>query len=225
LSTQFEDETQLHEAVDATRGTEGLRLAFASQEGEQLHLQVRGALEPAFSPERPERPQVRKEISRADALWRSAALPGWGQFHKGDRAQGWILATAGLGTLATAIVTGVIHQNKVSDYNSFIDEFGPSQYMEEGNPATFFKNGRRLGRFEKFRSKYEHPSSAPIRNIAIAAFAGVWAWSMYDSYKGFPMSVNKPVVANEHFQVEAPRFSLATVGGQSAPSVSVRVRF
>jgi hypothetical protein len=222
LSTQFEGETQLHEAVDATRGTEGLRLAFASQEGEQMRLQVRGALEPTFSSQKP---KVRKEISRTDALWRSAAFPGWGQFHKGDRAQGWILATAGVGTLATAIVTGMIHQNKVDDYNSFVDEFGPSQYMEEANPATFFKNGRRLGRFEKFRSKYEDPSSAPIRNVAIAAFAGVWAWSLFDSYRGFPMSVNKPVVANEHFQVEAPRLSLTTVGGQSAPSVSVRVRF
>jgi hypothetical protein len=44
LSAQFEEETRLHEEVTATRGAEGLRLAFASQEGERLRLQLRDGL-------------------------------------------------------------------------------------------------------------------------------------------------------------------------------------
>lgn len=38
---------------------------------------------------------------RAGAALRSAALPGWGQFHKGDRGRGWAFA-AGVGAAATA---------------------------------------------------------------------------------------------------------------------------
>lgn len=223
LTRQFEGETQLHEEVEATQGPEGLRLAFASQEGQELRLQIQDALEPTYASKKP---RVRKEVSRTATLWRSAAFPGWGQLHKGEQRRGRILAVAGGVTLATAIVTGIIHQGKVSDYNSFVDEFGPSEYMQN-DPATFFKGGSRslAVRFEKFRSKYEGASSAPIRNIALAAFAGVWAWSLYDSYRGFPTSVDKPVVANEHFRVEPPRVGLTSIGGQSAPSVSVRVRF
>jgi hypothetical protein len=59
LSTQFEGETRLHEAVDATRGAEGLRLAFASQEGERLRLQLREGLDPTYR-------EAEAEISRAE---------------------------------------------------------------------------------------------------------------------------------------------------------------
>ena len=38
---------------------------------------------------------------RVGAALRSAALPGWGQFHKGDRARGWAFAV-GVGTAAVA---------------------------------------------------------------------------------------------------------------------------
>lgn len=224
LSDRFEKTTRLHKEVSATLLPENkLGLAFSSQVGKTDRLQVQtvsglGTQQGCCI--------VQREVSRREALWRSAAFPGWGQLHKGQRRKALIFGAAGAATLLAAGVTHVIHQGKVSDYNSFVGKWGYNGdrgYTDE-NAATFFKGGKGLDRFRKFRKKYEGSSSAPIRNIAIAAFAGVWAWNLYDSFRGFPKLVEKPILANEHFRVERPRLGFAPVVG-SRVSLSLRIRF
>jgi len=62
LSGQFEDKTRLHEEVDAIQGGEGLRLAFASQVGERLQLQLQKGVERSHRGKR-----ARAETARAGA--------------------------------------------------------------------------------------------------------------------------------------------------------------
>ena len=57
------------------------------------------------------------------------------------------------------------------------------------------------------------------------ALAGVWAWNLYDTYRGFPTSVDRPVYANESLQVEAPRIGLAPTGDGMSAQFSLRIRF
>jgi hypothetical protein len=68
LSDQFEQETRLHEEVTAARAVEGLRLAFASQEGERLRLQLREGLNPTYG-------KVEAETEKAEAGTTRAASP------------------------------------------------------------------------------------------------------------------------------------------------------
>lgn len=62
LSGRFEDKTRLHEEVDAIQGGEGLRLAFASQVGERLQLQLQKGVERSRGGRR-----ARAETARAGA--------------------------------------------------------------------------------------------------------------------------------------------------------------
>ena len=218
LSTQFEGETRLHEAVDATRGAEGLRLAFASQEGERLRLQLRNGLEPTFGASG--MPQVSQEVGRVSALWRSAVFPGWGQLHKGERK--WALIFAGVGAVALGATAGTIanHQSKVDDYDSFVEE--------KINPEALatLSESEVEQRFDKLQSLNDDvESAATVRTVAFVALAGVWAWNLYDTYRGFPTSVDRPVYANESLQVEAPRIGLAPTGDGMSAQFSLRIRF
>ena len=67
LSAQFEQETRLHEEVAATRARKGLRLAFASQEGERLRLQLREGLNPTYGKVEAETEKAEAETERAEA--------------------------------------------------------------------------------------------------------------------------------------------------------------
>jgi len=67
LSDQFEQETRLHEEVTAARAVEGLRLVFASQEGERLRLQLRDGLNPTYGKVKAGAERVETETGEAEA--------------------------------------------------------------------------------------------------------------------------------------------------------------
>lgn len=47
-----------------------------------------------------------------DYLWRSALLPSWGQFHKGDRAAGYTILVTELLAIPAAVFTGVASRSE-----------------------------------------------------------------------------------------------------------------
>lgn len=56
------------------------------------------------------------EDRRAGAALRSLLAPGWGQFYKGDRTQGWVFASAAGTLLAGTLLTSVARGQARSDY-------------------------------------------------------------------------------------------------------------
>jgi len=219
LSAQFDGETRLHKEVAATlaSGSE-LRLAFAANAGETDRLQVQtlSGLE---------REQsccvVRQEVSRSDAMWRSAVFPGWGQLHKDDRRKALIFGAAGAATLLTVGVGQIVKQNKVNDYNGFVENWWVNGDKRSG-PLT-----RRQATIaaRKFRDKYDGATSATLRNAALIAFAGTWAWSMFDSFQGFPRVVDRPLYTSEQIRVESPRLEVSPIVGAPRMQLTLSVRF
>ena len=74
----------------------------------------------------PERPPavryVRVYDPRPGAALRSLAAPGWGQFHKGDRARGWAFAVAGGGLAAGTVAA---HAARTSARRRYLDAATP----------------------------------------------------------------------------------------------------
>jgi len=196
LSAQFAKETRFHEEATATRGAEGLRLAFASQVGRSLRLQLRDVRETAYRA--PATPQVRKEVSRTAAGWRSAVFPGWGQLHKGQGSRALLFALAGGAALTTAVV------------GATSDSDPPPREIAKTLPS---------------RVDDEFGGTSALQSVGIAAFVGVWAFSFYDSLQGFPHYVNRPVYAGEALRVQNPRVGVMPGAEGPRVSISLRVQF
>jgi hypothetical protein len=97
------------------------------------------------------------EDKRPDAAWRSAILPGWGQYYKGQHSRAYILG----GTfLTSAIILGVsiINENKYKD-----------AYLSSTNPAEISNN----------YDKYNNWSKA--RQISTYTTVGLWLLSFADA--------------------------------------------
>jgi len=219
LSAQFDENTRLHKEVAITFASESeLRLAFASNAGEtdRLRVQTLSGLESEQNC-----CVVRREVSRSDAVWRSAVFPGWGQLHKDDRRKALIFGAAGAATLLSVGLGQVVKQNKVDDYNEFVEDWWVDGEKRSGplsrNAATTAAG--------KFRDKYDGATSATLRNAALITFAGTWAWSMFDSFRGFPKVVDEPLYTSDQLRVESPRLEVSPIVGTPRMQLSLSVRF
>lgn len=194
LSEQFDRTTRFHEEVTPSLVPQGLRLAFASQVGENLQLQVRDL--PTMSTAEARNLEVRQEVSRSAVAWRSMVFPGWGQFHKGQKTRGLAFALAG-GTALTATVLGVLNNPTVRD----VAQIPPGEVDEEYNNIRL------------------------TEGLGLAAFVGIWAYGLYDSFQGYPHYVNKPIYANESIRVDRPLVGVLPGSDGATAFVSIRVRF
>ena len=74
------------------------------------------------------------EDLRPAAAWRSALLPGWGQFYKGQKAKGYVLGGAFWGSL---LATGVAWVNEDRAHQDYLDSQTPADI--ENNYADYNK--------------------------------------------------------------------------------------
>jgi len=219
LTGQFSEQTRLHQEVTATRGAEGLRLAFASQVEGSLQLQLQDGLKPTYGASGT--PQVRREVRRTSVLWRSAVVPGWGQLRKGQQTRALLFAGAGAVALGATVATISRHQGMVSDYDDFVED---TDFSPEG--LAQLPPDKVEERFNDLQSLNDDvESAATARTVAFVALAGVWAWNLYDAYRGFPTYVDRPVYAGESLRVEAPKIGVAPTDDGMAAQFSLRIRF
>jgi hypothetical protein len=218
LSDRFERATRLHEEVTPARTAQGLRLAFASQVGENLQLQVRDI---ALSSET-EAPtlQVRKEVDDRTAFLRSALFPGLGQLHRGQRMRGWVVAGAAGTALATTLASAVMASSNASAYQEDIQDF------VENTPNVGALSEDEILEHSNFdRSSYDAMNTfETTRTVSLLAFAGIWAWNLYDSLQG-PGYVPQPVYTSSSLRVERPTMSVTRVGNEPAYGLSLRIQF
>ena len=104
-------------------------------------------------------------ISPIGAVVRSAILPGWGQFHAHNRFLG---ATSFLGTSTLLVGALITHQSFQAVYN---DEYVPVALIDDKSPEAIFQYNRANQRYK-------------LRQFFLFAAAGVWAYSLIDSYVG-----------------------------------------
>lgn len=93
-------------------------------------------------------------------LWRSAILPGWGQFYNGEKTKGWIIGGLTLGALAGTVGTYVIGDGARKEY--------------EGFPA-----GTDAKEFDRAYGTWE--SMAGINNTLAITFLALYTFNLVDA--------------------------------------------
>ena len=104
-------------------------------------------------------------ISPVGAIARSAVVPGWGQFHAHNRFLGVTSFVGTSGLLVGALIT---HQSFRDVYNN---EYVPVALIDDKSPEALFQYNRANQRYK-------------LRQFFLFAAAGVWAYSLIDSYVG-----------------------------------------
>ena len=104
-------------------------------------------------------------VSPLGAIGRSAVLPGWGQFYAHKRFLG---ATSFVGTSGLLIGVLLTHQSFRDVYDN---EYVPVALIDEKSPEALFQYNRANQRYK-------------LRQFFLFAAAGVWAYSLIDSYVG-----------------------------------------
>ena len=217
ISNQFRAPTRLHEEVAGALIQQGVRLAFASQVGGDLRLQVRDVPTPTAASAASF--QIAQEVSGGKAALRSTLFPGLGQFYRGQSARGWAFAVAGVATIAGAAFTTLQHQSAVDDYNDY--ESGSFSAAKLATLSPREVEDRRL----ELNTLYDDVTSAETtRNIAFAALAGVWVTNVVTSLWG-PEYVAEPVYAGTAVRVERPQIRLAADGPRVRPTIALRIQF
>jgi tetratricopeptide (TPR) repeat protein len=64
-------------------------------------------------------------------LWRSAVLPGWGQFYNGEQTKGWIIGGLTIGALVGTVSTYIVGDSARTTYNTL----GPGASASQFNSA------------------------------------------------------------------------------------------
>ncbi len=104
-------------------------------------------------------------VSPIGAVGRSAVLPGWGQFYAHKRFLG---ATSFMGTSGLLIGALITHQSFRDVYNN---EYVPVALIDDKSPEALFQYNRANQRYK-------------LQQFFLFAAAGVWAYSLIDSYVG-----------------------------------------
>ncbi|MBP7281299.1 MAG: hypothetical protein KBA66_06980 [Leptospiraceae bacterium] len=108
---------------------------------------------------------------RAPYVWRSALIPGWGQFHKGDEDKAAIIGSFGILFLGNAISSYQRFQNAQADYNSAL---GLPYFMGEyALPYNF------LTITPKREAVIEAQNTA---NLSLGLLAAFWLLNIGDAY-------------------------------------------
>lgn len=93
-------------------------------------------------------------------LWRSAILPGWGQFYNGERTKGWIIGSLAVGTLIGTVTTYSIGDGARKKYEGF----------GAGTPAADFDAA--YGTWE---------SMASLNNTLAISFLALYTFNLVDA--------------------------------------------
>lgn len=93
----------------------------------------------------------------AKGLWRSAIIPGWGQFHKGDNLKGTLF----LGGTAACAVGIIITEAQHSDYN---------RRLTQTHDINQIKN---------YQTKRDNAATA--RNVCIGAAGALYVYNLIDA--------------------------------------------
>ena len=104
-------------------------------------------------------------VSPVGAIGRSAVLPGWGQFYAHNRFLG---ATSFVGTTGLLVGALITHQSFRDVYDN---EYVPVALIDDKSPEALFQYNRANQRYK-------------LRQFFLFAAAGVWAYSLIDSYVG-----------------------------------------
>lgn len=97
------------------------------------------------------------EDKRPAAAWRSAVLPGWGQYYKGQSTRAYILGGAFL-TSAVVLGVSIVNENKYRD-----------SYLSSSDPDDI----------SRFYDKYNNWSK--VRQIFTYSTIGIWLLSFADA--------------------------------------------
>jgi dipeptidyl aminopeptidase/acylaminoacyl peptidase len=226
LSERFASATRLHEEVSTTLVPGSLRLAFSSQVGDNLRLQVQDVDTPG--PVAMENLQIRQEQPQG-GIWRSVVFPGWGQLQQGHRARGFAFGSAAASALATAVISHISLQTEINDYNRFIDcwwtgkrEVTPCRenpYYE--NTST--KDAKLLNLINDRADRVS--KSRSVRNVSLAAFAAIWAWSVVDSILKGDQYSTRTAYSSKDVKVSLPQVSTGKTFSHPSIKLSLTVNF
>ena len=144
-------------------------------------------------------PPTLELVSPIGAVVRSAVLPGWGQMHASSYFSGGFSLVSTMGFLAAGLVA---HRSYQQIYR---DEYMP---VATSNP----KSTQAVSIYGKVNQVYK------VRQFLLLAAAGVWAYSLVDSYvgsnihnaksKSYQLNRDAAIIEKMSFELKPNRISL-----------------
>ncbi len=128
-------------------------------------------------------------------LWRSAVLPGWGQWYNGEHGKAWLFGGVTVGLLATVVVT----------YS--LGSAAEAQYLAVGTGGDFDTPYNTWAQM------------ASINNIAYIGFGLAYTYTLVDAV----MSAKAPSAGHALFQEEPPALQVSMLDTQGAMGVKYRL--
>jgi hypothetical protein len=146
---------------------------------------------------------IQQERSRNQAVWRSALVPGFGQYYKGQHAKGGVFFGASALIAGSNLYLFFIERPSLKDDRDNISREISS--LPSGSPDRM-----------RLQSKLEDNKSSLTNNKNMilggtVLFAGIWALNVIDSSLGFPVTVKKELNSGGIIHGEfGPRFTQGT---------------
>jgi hypothetical protein len=146
---------------------------------------------------------ILQERSRNQAVWRSALVPGFGQYYKGQHAKGGVFFGAAALIAGSNLYLFFIERPSLKDDRDNISRQISS--LPSGSPDRL-----------RLQSKLDDNKSSLTSNKNMilggtVLFAGIWALNVIDSSLGFPVKVKKEVSSGGTVHGEfGPRFTQGT---------------
>jgi hypothetical protein len=143
-----------------------------------------------------------QERNRNQAVWRSALIPGFGQYYKGQHAKGGVFFGA------SALIAGA------NLYLFFIERPGLKDDRDNiarelsAQPAGSPDRLRLQSRLDDKRSSITNNKNMIVSGTVL--FTGIWALNVIDSSLGFPVTVQKEVRSGTIHGEFGPRFTHGT---------------
>lgn len=110
-------------------------------------------------------------VSRARILLRSAVLPGWGQFHSGNKVKGTVWATLQASALVAALLQNSQYKKAVDDHYTSVERYRNATNIEDIKQS----------RLEMRQKSQAADKAYDDRQITLALAAGIWAFNVLDT--------------------------------------------
>jgi hypothetical protein len=142
---------------------------------------------------------ILQERERKDALWRSALIPGFGQYYKGQHVKAGLFFGAASLVAGTNLYLYFIKRPSLKDDRDHV-----LRSMRSVTPGS--------SEYSRLENKYNNARSSlnANKNLILggsALFAGIWALNIIDSSLGFPVTIRRTVNSGTIRGEFGPRFS------------------
>jgi len=195
--------TSQNEHMDVVFDGETTHISYVSQERGSMRLQKmyfnRSGELGQSSVTYPDHFEIPRELSQRTAMIRSAILPGWGHYYKGERRKGLIHFGAAAAVAGSMVYLISKNNSDANTFNNLKAELpDPARSISdliEGPNSIENINNEYQNRWSDYQRLADQQSKISRNNLLITlgatALVGGYLYTIYDSQKGFPVLLDR----------------------------------